>query len=65
MKTSIRDLSMRLDVIREDDSACVQLFWKYTDIHPFYTTSVKDPENLTVEEVETIHEAVNLHRTFL
>lgn len=56
MKTSVRDLSIDLDVWREN----VQLFWDLSDT----TVLVKDLEDLTVEEVSSIRNAVNICRTF-
>jgi hypothetical protein len=60
----IRQLTVKFDVWREDDTANVQLFWHLDDTEPFYTDRVGDPENLTGEEVEQISNAIELCRTF-
>lgn len=62
--TSIKDLCIQEGVRRQDDTPHVKLYWCITDDEPFYTARVGDPENLTVEEVEHIINAVNLFRTF-
>lgn len=62
--TSVMDLCIRESVIREDDSAHVQLYWSFYDDSPFYTTRVKNPNNLTKEEVEHIVNAINLFKAF-
>lgn len=62
--TDIKDLCIEQGVIREDDSAYVQLYWSFYDDSPFFTTRVKNPKKLTKQEVEHIINAVNLFRTF-